>query len=256
VGLNMGETAEELAYRFDITRAQMDQFAMESHMGLARAQDEKLLVEVEPMYDSRGNVYALDDGLRRDTSMETLAKLKPAFDKPFGAVTAGNSAQITDGAAWLVIASERAVEKYKLPVLARVMGTSWAGVAPEHMGLGPADAMAMLLHGMGLGSADIGYWEINEAFAAQVLAVMKAFADPGYIRDEVGLDASFDPIPREKLNASGGAVCVGHPVGASGARIVLRVAHALRQSGARRGVAALCIGGGQGGAMLIEQVNQ
>ena len=253
VGLNMGQTAEELAHRFGITREEMDKFAMESHMGLARAQDEKSLTEMEPLLDPNGKVYEQDDGLRRDTTMEALAKLKPAFDKPFGAVTAGNSAQITDGAAWLVIASQKAVEKYDLPVLARIRHTRWAGVPPEHMGLGPANAMAMLLADMEMKTEDIGHWEINEAFAAQVLAVMKAFADPGYVRDEAGVEASFAPIPREKLNVDGGAICIGHPVGASGARIILRSAHNLRRHDDKYAVASLCIGGGQGGAMLLER---
>jgi len=254
VGLNMGQTAEELAHRFGITRQQMDQFAMESHMGLARAQDEKRLVEIAPVFDSRGNAYEADDGVRRDSSMESLARLKPAFDKPFGAVTAGNSAQITDGAAWLALASERAVEKYRLPVLAAIRHTRWAGVPPELMGLGPANAMALLLADMEMGSEKIGWWEINEAFAAQVLAVMKAFADPGYVLEETGVAQSFAPIPRDKLNEAGGAICVGHPVGASGARIILRLIHTLHKNNSQFGVASLCIGGGQGGAMLVERV--
>ncbi|MDH5509420.1 MAG: acetyl-CoA C-acetyltransferase [Nitrospinota bacterium] len=253
VGLNMGQTAEELAHRFGITREEMDRFAMESHMGLARAQDEKRLAEIEPLFDAKGKVYIQDDGLRRETTLEALAKLKPAFDKPFGAVTAGNSAQITDGAAWLVVASQKAVEKYDLPVLAQLRHTRWAGVPPEHMGLGPANAMALLLVDMELSSEDIGHWEINEAFAAQVLAVMKAFADPGYLRNEAGVDASFAPIPRERLNVDGGAICIGHPVGASGARIILRGVHNMRRHDDKYGVASLCIGGGQGGAVLLER---
>jgi len=254
VGLNMGQTAEELAHRFGISREEMDSFALESHMRLARAQDEKRLTEVEPVFDSRGNVYELDDGLRRDVTMEALARLKPVFDKPFGAVTAGNSSQITDGAAWLVIASEKAVEKYDLPALARVRHTRWAGVPPEHMGLGPANAMAMLLADMELNSGDIGHWEINEAFAAQALAVLRAFADRDYVRDEAGVDIQFDPIPHERLNMYGGAICIGHPVGASGARIILRSVHTMREHDDRYAVASLCIGGGQGGAMLLERV--
>ena len=253
VGLNMGQTAEELAHRFGVSREEMDRFAMESHIRLAQAQDDGRLAEVEPLISSKGDVFDHDDGVRRDTSMEALGKLKPAFDKPFGSVTAGNSAQITDGAAWLVLASAKAVEELDLPVLAEVKHTRWAGVPPEHMGLGPANAMALLLADLGMNTGDIGLFEINEAFAAQVLAVLRAFTDPGYIKEEVGLDASFGPIPMDKLNVDGGAICVGHPVGASGARIVLHIANAMKEKNLRFGLASLCIGGGQGGAMLIER---
>lgn len=252
VGLNMGQTAENLAYRFDIGRAEMDAFALESHRRLAAAQDEGRLGEIEVLYDKAGKVYAADDGLRRDGDMVKLAKLKPAFDKKFGNVTAGNSAQITDGAALLILASEDAVRRYDLPVLGRIKDSQWAGVDPAQMGLGPANAVAPLLARHGLGVDAVDYWEINEAFAAQVLAVLAALNDPEYCR-ELGWDRAVGAIPHDRLNVDGGGISLGHPVGASGARIVLHLLHVLKQRGGRRGIASLCIGGGQGGAMLLER---
>jgi acetyl-CoA C-acetyltransferase len=253
VGLNMGQTAEQIAWRFGITRAQMDQFALESHQKLHQAQQQHELSEVVPLYDDHGNVYDFDDGVRPDSSLDKLAKLRPAFDKPFGMVTPGNSAQITDGAAALVLASEAAVKKYELPVLARLVTTEWAALDPAEMGLGPAHAIAPLLKSQRLKVGDIDYWEINEAFAAQVLAVLAALDDKDYCREHLGLRTTVGEIPRDRLNIHGGGVSLGHPVGASGARIVLHLAKVLEQKNARTGVASLCIGGGQGGAMLIER---
>lgn len=252
VGLSMGQTAEILAHRFGIDREAMDRFALESHRRLAAAQDAGHLGEIEPVYDPHGKVHLADDGLRRDTSMESLANLRPVFDRPFGLVTAGNSAQITDGAAWLILASETAVEKYDLPVLGRLVDSSWAGLDPAQMGLGPVHAMAPLMQRHGLDSSDVDYWEINEAFAAQVLACLAAWTDDDYCRTELGRDGAFGPIDHERLNIDGGGISLGHPVGASGARIVLHLLHVLRRNGARRGIASLCIGGGQGGAILVE----
>ena len=253
VGLNMGQTAEQIAYRFGITREQMDQFALESHQKLHQAQQNNELPEVVPLYDSRGNVYALDDGVRADSSLDKLAKLHPAFDKPFGLVTPGNSAQITDGAAALVLASEAAVNQHKLPVLARLVSTEWAALDPAEMGLGPAHAIAPLLKSQRLKVGDIDYWEINEAFAAQVLAVLASLEDKDYCQQHLGLRSAIGEIPRDRLNIHGGGVSLGHPVGASGARIVLHLARVLEQKNASKGIASLCIGGGQGGAMLIER---
>ncbi len=253
VGLNMGQTAEQIAYRFGITRTQMDQFALESHFKLHQAQLDNELSEVIPMFDSNGKLYDLDDGVRPDSTLEKLAGLRPAFDKPYGLVTPGNSAQITDGAAALVMASEAAVKKHKLPILARLVSTEWAALSPAEMGLGPAHAIAPLLKSQGLKIDDIDYWEINEAFAAQVLAVLVALNDKDYCKQQLGLRAAVGEIPLDRLNIHGGGVSLGHPVGASGARIVLHLAKILEQKKANTGVASLCIGGGQGGAMLIER---
>ncbi|KAF0219321.1 MAG: acetyl-CoA [Geobacteraceae bacterium] len=253
VGLSMGQTAENLAHRFRISRERMDAYALESHRRLARAQDEERLAEITAIYASDGAFYDHDEGVRRDTDMADLARLKPAFDPPFGLITAGNSAQVTDGAAWVILASAEAVQRYRLPVAGRIVDSQWVGVEPSRMGLGPVHAMAPILGRQGLGSEDVDYWEINEAFAAQVLACLDAWQSAEYCRTELELDAPFAPIDPERLNVDGGAVAIGHPVGTSGARIVLHLLHVLQRNSARRGVASLCIGGGQGGAMLIER---
>jgi acetyl-CoA C-acetyltransferase len=255
VGLNMGQTAEILAHRFDISREHMDSFALRSHQRLHSAQENGYLDEIEPIYDHDGHYYVADDGLRADSSMEILAGLKPVFDRPFGKVTAGNSAQVTDGAAWLLLASEIAVKKYRLPVIGRILDSQWAGVDPSQMGLGPVHAMAPIMVRNELDSVDIDAWEINEAFAAQVQSCLRAWSDPDYCESELGLDKAFSTINENQLNIDGGGVAIGHPVGASGARIVLHLIHTLHRNSARRGMASLCIGGGQGGAMLIEAVS-
>ncbi|KAF0191866.1 MAG: acetyl-CoA C-acetyltransferase [Gammaproteobacteria bacterium] len=252
VGLTMGQTAENLAYRFGISRNEMDAFSVESHRRLAAGQDNNGLGEIETIYDTRGNVYQHDDGLRRDSSVDGLAKLRPVFDKPFGNVTAGNSAQITDGASLLVLASENAVYKHKLPVIGRIVDSQWAGVDPAQMGLGPVHSIAPLMTRNKLKLGEVDYWEINEAFAAQVIACLAALADDGYCRAELGLSGAIGHIDHGRLNVDGGGVSIGHPVGASGARIVLHLLHVLARQRAKRGIASLCIGGGQGGAMLVE----
>jgi acetyl-CoA C-acetyltransferase len=253
VGLSMGQTAEILAHHFAISRDAMDRYALRSHQRLERARRDDRLGEIEVIYDRDGGCYDHDDGVRADSTLEKLAGLKPVFDKPYGVVSAGNSAQVTDGAAWLILAAEETVSRHRLPVLGQIVDCQWAGLDPARMGLGPVYAMAPLLRRHGLGSADIDYWEINEAFAAQVLACLAAWQDAGFCRDELGCETPFVSIDEERLNVDGGAVSVGHPVGASGARIVLHLLHVLEYHNARRGVASLCIGGGQGGAMLIER---
>ena len=253
VGMNMGQTAEQIAYRFSISREMMDQYAMDSHLRLHKGHENGALTEIEPIFDSKGNVYEFDDGVRPDSTLDKLGSLRPAFDKPYGLVTPGNSAQITDGAAALIVASEAAVNKHDLPVLARIVTTEWAALSPSEMGLGPAHAIAPLLKSQRLKVDSIDYWEINEAFAAQVLAVVAALKDKEYCKSHLGLKAAIGEIPHEKLNIHGGGVSLGHPVGASGARIVLHMAKILEKQNAKRGIASLCIGGGQGGAMLIER---
>ncbi len=253
VGLNMGQTAEVLAHRFGISREHMDSFALRSHQRLAAAQESDRLDEIEAIYDTRGNHYSADDGVRLDSSMERLAKLKPVFDRPFGKVTAGNSAQITDGAAWLILASEEMVSKHNLPVLGRIIDTQWAGLNPAQMGLGPVHAMAPIMIRNQLDSTDLNYWEINEAFAAQVQSCLRAWQDKDYCQQELGLDTAFSAIDEDRMNVDGGGVSIGHPVGASGARIVLHLLNTLKANAGGRGMASLCIGGGQGGAMLVER---
>ena len=254
VGLSMGQTAEVLAHRFQISREAMDDYAMQSHKRLAAAQEEGRLSEIEVMYDWAGQYYDRDDGVRPDTDMAQLSKLKPVFDRGFGKVTAGNSAQVTDGAASLILASEAAVKRHGLPVIGRIVDSQWAALDPSQMGLGPVHAATPLLTRHGLRFSEVDYWEINEAFAAQVLACLAAWQDKEYCRKELGLAKAMGSIDRNRLNVDGGGVAIGHPVGTSGARIVLHLLRVLEKNQARRGLAALCIGGGQGGAMLVERL--
>ena len=254
VGQLMGQTAENLAWKFGITREDMDAFAVESHRRVCAGQDAgHYRDEIVPLIDRDGQVYAADDGVRRDSSMANLARLKPFFDKKYGRVTPGNSSQITDGAAWLVLASEEAVERHGLQPVGRITDSQWAGLAPDQMGLGPVHASMPILQRHGLAPNDLDAWELNEAFAAQVIACLRAFEDHDYCRTHFGVDAPGAP-EASRLNVDGGAVALGHPVGASGARIVLHLLEVLRRKGGGRGLATICIGGGQGGAMLVETV--
>ena len=253
VGLIMGQTAENLAYRFGITRAQQDEYAAESHRRVLRAQkDGYFNDEIVPLYDERGNTYKQDDGVREDSTAENLAKLRPFFDKKYGSVTAGNSSQITDGAVWLVLADEEGVNRHGLKPIGRIVDSHWAALDPAEMGLGPTYAATPLLKKHSLGIRDIDAWEINEAFAAQVLGCIEAWKNEEFCRQELGLDGALGALDMNKLNVDGGAIALGHPVGASGARIVLHLLHVLRRTGGKRGIASICIGGGQGGAMLVE----
>jgi len=254
VGLSMGQTAEKIAHRFGISRQQMDEYAVASHLRLAAAQEAGYLDEIEPVFDKNGKAYEHDDGIRPDSSVEKLAKLKPAFDRKFGNVTAGNSAQITDGAAWVILASEDAVKKYKLPVIGKAIDLQWAGVDPSEMGLGPVHAVVPLLQRNKLAVDDIDYWELNEAFAGQVLACVAAWQDKDYCKEHFNLRSAFGAVPHERLNIDGGGVSLGHPVGASGTRITLHLLQTLKRTKSKYGVATLCIGGGQGGAILLENL--
>lgn len=251
-GLTMGQTAEILSYDFGITRQAMDQFAYDSHQRLAAAQQEQRFAEIVPLFDRYGQVYDHDDGVRADTSIDKLATLKASYDKPFGSVTAGNSSQISDGAAFLLLASQQAVDQYQLPTLAKIIDCQWGALNPAIMGLGPVHAIVPLLQRHHYTLSDIDYFEINEAFAAQVLACRQALASPEYCHNHFGSDTACGDLPMDRLNVDGGAISLGHPIGATGARIVLHLAHTLKREGKHLGIASLCIGGGQGGAMLIE----
>lgn len=252
IGINMGQTAENLAARFGISRTQMDFFSMRSHQRTAAALDADHFGEIVPVADGRGRVYIEDDGTRRDSSVPRLAKLRPVFDRRHGHITAGNSSQVTDGAAWLLLASQKAVDEHRLTPLGRIVDVQWAGLDPAQMGLGPVHAATQLLQRHGLGLNDLDAWEINEAFAAQVIGCIEAWKSDDYCRTELGLPGALGTLNERRLNIDGGAIAIGHPVGASGARIVLHLLHVLRRQGGGRGIASICIGGGQGGAMLVE----
>ena len=237
-GLVMGETAENLVDMYDITRQEQDAFALESqrkaHDGTERRAAEIIGVDVAGPRGSRTTVV-VDQHPRPDTTMEALGRLEPVF-REGGNVTAGNSAGITDGAAAMVLMAEsRATSEGREP-LARILATSWAGVPPEIMGIGPVPATKIVLEKAGLSLADIDLIEINEAFAAQVIACERELK-----------------IDRDKLNVNGGGISIGHPIGMSGARIILSLAYEMRARGASLGLATLCISGGQGLAVILER---
>ncbi|MDQ3474338.1 MAG: acetyl-CoA C-acetyltransferase [Acidobacteriota bacterium] len=236
----MAGTAENLARKFEISREEQDVYALRSQQEAKRAKDACYLsAEIVPVEvkTRKGSVlFEQDDHLRPDTTLEILAKLKPAFAKD-GFVTAGNASGIVDGAAALVIANEDFVKRRNLQPMGRIVSWAYAGVEPEIMGIGPVPATRKALERAGLKLSDIDLIEVNEAFAAQYLAVEK----------ELGLD-------RSRTNVNGGAIALGHPLGATGTRLVLTVLHELHRRGGRYGLATACIGGGQGIAMIVERV--
>ncbi len=242
-GLNMGETAELLAKEGGITREMQDAFALRSHQR-AQAARERLAEEIVPvpLPPAFDKVATLDNGVRDGQSMEALAKLKPFFDRVYGSVTAGNSSQITDGGAAVVVASEEFVAKRNLAVLGRIAGWGFAGLEPERMGLGPSRSTPVALKHAGVPFSKIGLLELNEAFAAQVLANLQAFEK----------DANLGAVDPEILNVNGGAIALGHPVGASATRLVLTLLMEMRRRKVSHGVATLCIGGGQGASIVLE----
>ncbi|WAP67150.1 acetyl-CoA C-acetyltransferase [Jiella pelagia] len=251
--LNMGQTAEILAHLFDVSRRDADAYAIESHRRLDEAtQNGWLKDEMLPAVARDGRAYDHDDGIRPGTTVKDLGKLKPAFERPYGKVTPGNSSQITDGASWTILASEEAVEKYGLTPLARIVDSDWAGLDPSIMGLGPVTSTAPILKRQNISVADVDLWELNEAFAAQVLSCVAAFDQPDVTDGVLDLEGRGGRIGHDRLNVDGGAIALGHPVGTSGNRITLHLANAMKRLGKKRGIATECIGGGLGGAMLLE----
>jgi acetyl-CoA acetyltransferase family protein len=252
-GLNMGQTAENLVREFRITRERQDAFALESHRRAVAARA-KLREEIVPVYALPDFGAVQDDiGPREGQTLEALAKLKPYFDRKNGTVTVGNSCQVTDGAVALLVGDEQTAKSWPTPPLGRIRSFAFSGLAPSRMGLGPVFAIADALRRAGLEAADIQRWEINEAFAAQVLACLDAARSDAFARAELGRDRALGEIPLERLNVNGGAIALGHPVGASGARLLLTLLMEMKREGLQRGVAALCVGGGQGGAFVLER---
>jgi acetyl-CoA C-acetyltransferase len=253
VGLSMGQTAELLAHLFNISRERADEYALSSHQRLAHAQEQGWLDdEVVAAITPQGDILKADNGVRPDNSLEALAKLKPVFERPYGKVTAGNSSQVTDGASWVILASAQAVTQYNLKPRAVIVDSHWAALDPQIMGLGPVLAGTALLKRHHYSMQDIDLWELNEAFAAQVLACQAAWDDADFSRRVLGLERPLGRIDHRRLNIDGGGISLGHPVAASGNRIVLHLINALHRNGLKRGIATECIGGGQAGAMLIE----
>lgn len=239
---SMGETAENIYEKWNIAREMQDTFAYESHQKAVAAQeaglfkDEIIPVEI-PQRKGDPIIVDRDEGPRKDTTLEKLSTLRPVFRKG-GTVTAGNSSSLNDGAGALLICSENFVKEHNLKPLARIVGSASAGVDPRYMGIGPVNAVEKLLTRTGLTRFEVGLWEINEAFAVQVLAVI----------------AELDP-PIDRVNPKGGAIAIGHPLGMSGARILGTLARSMRDAGTKWGIASLCVGVGQGQAMLLENIN-
>ena len=253
IGLSMGDTAEKVARQFGIGRAAMDAWALQSHRRATAAQKERLAAEIVPFVPKPYKQPVLaDDGVRTDQSFDALTRLKPVFDRREGDVTVGNACQITDGAVALLCMSLRKCKQLGLQPLAFVRGTATAGLSPATMGLGPVHATPKALAAAGLRLADLDLVEINEAFAAQVLGCLQAFTDDGYCQRELGLPGALGELDPMRVNVNGGAIALGHPIAASGARLVLTLAHELRRQGKRHGLATLCIGGGQGQAIVLE----
>jgi acetyl-CoA C-acetyltransferase/acetyl-CoA acyltransferase len=252
-GLNMGQTAEVLAKEFDISRADQDQFALTSHQRAVAAWGRGFFTdEVVPVPAAvaGGAEVARDTGPRPNQSLEALAKLKPVFSREHGTVTPGNSCPITDGAA-AVLLTPAAKLAGRRP-LGYVRDYALAGCDPRRMGLGPVFAIHKLLEKTGLRLADFQLIEINEAFAAQVLACQKAMASIEFARRELGTEQPVGELDHAKLNVNGGAIALGHPVGTSGTRLVITLLRALKERGLKRGLAAMCVGGGQGAAVWVE----
>ncbi|PJA31544.1 MAG: acetyl-CoA C-acyltransferase [Zetaproteobacteria bacterium CG_4_9_14_3_um_filter_53_7] len=254
VALNMGQTAEILAREFSISRQQQDAFSLQSHQRAAAAwnqgwyDDEVMHVFAQPSFAA----IHRDEGIRESQSMQALAKLKPVFERPLGTVTAGNSSQITDGAAMLILSSRTKAEAEGWPIMGYLHDWAYAGCDPARMGLGPVFAVHQLLSKYGLAVSDLVRMEINEAFAAQVLACLQAMESTSFAEQKLGISKAMGAPDMDKLNVHGGAVAMGHPVGMSGARLILTLLGQLeKDTGGGLAVASLCIGGGQGGAVLL-----
>ncbi|MEM1282541.1 MAG: thiolase family protein [Chlamydiota bacterium] len=255
VGLTMGQTAEILSREFHVTRSEQDHFAFNSQERASKArsegrlQDEIVPIPMAPKFEK---IQQDDDGPRDDQTYEGLAKLKPAFDKLTGTVTPGTSSQVTDGAVALLLMKESKAKELGYTPIGYILDDAVAGVEPERMGLGPAFATSKLIRKVHRDISDFDLIEINEAFAAQVLSVVKALSSDEFAQKELGMEKAVGTIDQEKLNVNGGAIALGHPLGASGARLVLTLVKELKRRDKKLGLATLCVGGGQGQAVAVE----
>ena len=241
-GMGMGGTAEVLAKEYHISRREQDEYAMRSH-NLAEAAQGKMKEEIAPIIANpeKGTVMAEDEGIRKGQTVEALSKPRPVFDKKHGTVTAGNSSQITDGAAAVILMSEERAKELGYTPLGYLKAYAYAGLDPHRMGMGPVYATKALFQKSGARLSDIDLIEMNEAFAAQVIACERGFEQEG-----------LGKINRDILNVNGGAIALGHPVGMTGTRLIITLLKELKRQGKNTGLATLCIGGGQGGACLVE----
>lgn len=253
-GLNMGQTAEVVAKKFGISRKRQDEFALASHQkviaGRERLRDEIMTVFLPPKFEK----WVQDDnGVREGQTLEALAKLKPVFDRAAGTVTAGNSSQITDGACVLLVMPEEKAKALGYEILGTLRHYTYVGLEPSEMGMGPAFAIEKVLREAKLGLKDIELFEINEAFASQVLASVDALNSKKFAEENFPEKQAVGQVPMDRLNVNGGAIALGHPVGVSGARLILTCLKEMKRRNLHRGLASLCVGGGQGGAVILER---
>lgn len=255
-GLNMGQTAEVIAREFHISRNEQDEFAMNSHHK-AVAASERLSEEITPVVTGKkfDKVIDSDIGPRKEQSVEQLGKLRPYFDRKYGSITVGNACPITDGAVMLLLMSREKAQAMGYKPLATIRSYGYAGLEPERMGLGPALASPIALKRAGLGLKDMDLVELNEAFAAQVIGCVKAMGSKEFYKNRTGTDEALGDLDTAKLNVNGGAIALGHPVGATGSRLVLTLVKEMNRRNVQFGLATLCIGGGQGGAVVVEREN-
>ncbi len=253
-GLNMGQTAEVLAKKFAISRERQDAFALESHKRVAAAREklreEMMTVFLPPKYEQ---AVKDDNGVRENQSPEQLAKLKPVFDRHSGTVTAGNSSQITDGACALLLMEESKAKAMGYTILGTIRAYEYSGLEPSEMGLGPAFAIEKVLRKSGLTLKDIQLFELNEAFAVQILACIEAMASAKFAAENYPGGKPLGELDPALLNVNGGGIALGHPVGVSGARLVLTCLKEMKRRNLNLGIASLCVGGGQGGALILER---
>lgn len=253
-GLNMGQTAEVLAREFGISRGAQDEFALSSHKRAIASRD-KLKEEIIPVlpppkYDI---VVDKDNGPRDNQTLEALGKLPPYFDRQSGTVTVGNSCPLTDGAVAVLVMKEEKAKELGYEPLGYIRSYAYAGLEPSRMGLGPAYAIPLALKRAGLKLKDIQLLEINEAFAAQVIACEAALSSKDFAYTNFGLDKPIGDINREILNVNGGAIALGHPVGSTGTRLILTLLKEMARENINLGLASLCVGGGQGAAIVLER---
>lgn len=255
VGINMGQTAEILAKEWGLSRETQDQFALRSHQLASKAMKEGRFKEettnyyIPPVYNE---VLSEDIGPRDTQTLEALAKLKPFFDKQTGTITAGNACPITDGAAMVLLMSREKAESLGYKPQAKIMSYGFAGLDPERMGLGPVYSTPVALKRAKISFKDLGLIELNEAFAAQVLSCVKAFNSDKFAQEKLGLPSKIGEVSMDNLNVNGGAIALGHPVGATGTRLVITLMKEMKRKKVQYGLATLCIGGGQGGSMILE----
>ena len=254
-GLNMGQTAEVLAKEFKISRKQQDEFALLSHKRAVTAISNKIFdEEIAPIYSDKKftKLVQQDESPRKEQTQEALQKLRPYFDRKTGTVTVGNSCPISDGGASVLLMSEQKAKQLKFTPLGYLIDYAYAGLEPARMGLGPVYATSKLLDKTNLTMKDFDLIELNEAFAAQVIANEKAFASVSFAKEYLGKEKALGKIDRKKLNVNGGAIALGHPVGMTGTRLVIHLLKELKRRKKKKALATLCIGGGQGGAIALE----